>query len=448
MSWLVAHYGVAKLLDLMRAYRAHYTDADVDALTPKLLRQVYGVTPGRGDRRGVGAARPVRPLTAGRRLRVDKPVDTRAAPRVCWTAWPTRDPRGPRHRRRALPRLRQAGVVRQRWPTSRPSSSCVGVPADQRFAAEVVGSDVDPGTYPGIYGVRPMQLSVPDGAGAGRTVPVAGLTWVGVHPDHRRRGPPDRDDAAPLRADPARGRPPLGAARQRAGDLRPARLRSRVPRAAGGARPRHDVRRAPPRRRGRSDHDPAPHDHRRGRDRAAAPQVDLDLLSECVGTHRRRRRLLRDARPPLGRGEARRRAAPDPVRGARRPRRRLRRVQAQAQVAQRPARRRGGRPAVLRWSRRAPGPGPTGRRPRPGRDDQGARRGRVRPAALVGAGSAWPRRRPPLRQPVGAPGGPAARRWPRAATRPTATWSSRSPTSPRPGTPVAGGSGSRTAPPT
>jgi GNAT superfamily N-acetyltransferase len=63
-----------------------------------------------------------------------------------------------------------------------------GVPEDQRFAAEIVGADVDPGTYPGIYGVRPMQLSVPDGAGAGRAVPVAGLTWVGVHPDHRRRG--------------------------------------------------------------------------------------------------------------------------------------------------------------------------------------------------------------------------------------------------------------------
>ena len=64
----------------------------------------------------------------------------------------------------------------------------LGVPADQRFVAEEVGSDVDPGTYAGIYGVRPMQLSVPDGAGAGHSVPVAGLTWVGVHPDHRRRG--------------------------------------------------------------------------------------------------------------------------------------------------------------------------------------------------------------------------------------------------------------------
>jgi GNAT superfamily N-acetyltransferase len=62
------------------------------------------------------------------------------------------------------------------------------VPEDQRFVAEIVGAEVDPATYPGIYGVRPMELSVPDGEGAGRAVPVAGLTWVGVHPDHRRRG--------------------------------------------------------------------------------------------------------------------------------------------------------------------------------------------------------------------------------------------------------------------
>jgi GNAT superfamily N-acetyltransferase len=62
------------------------------------------------------------------------------------------------------------------------------VPEDQRWYAEVVGSEVDQATYPAVYGVRWMQLSVPDGSGAGRAVPVAGLTWVGVHPDHRRRG--------------------------------------------------------------------------------------------------------------------------------------------------------------------------------------------------------------------------------------------------------------------
>ena len=60
-----------------------------------------------------------------------------------------------------------------------------GVPPGQRFAADRPGSATD--SYPGIYGVRPMQLSVPATAG-GRLVPMAGLTWVGVHPDHRRRG--------------------------------------------------------------------------------------------------------------------------------------------------------------------------------------------------------------------------------------------------------------------
>jgi GNAT superfamily N-acetyltransferase len=59
-----------------------------------------------------------------------------------------------------------------------------GVPEDQRFAADRPGAEVDPATYPGVYGVRPMQLGIPGGS----VIPVAGLTWVGVHPDHRRRG--------------------------------------------------------------------------------------------------------------------------------------------------------------------------------------------------------------------------------------------------------------------
>jgi GNAT superfamily N-acetyltransferase len=62
----------------------------------------------------------------------------------------------------------------------------IGLAEEQRFAAEVDGSD--PGTYPGIYGVFPLTLSIP-GPGAGvRQAPCAGLTWVGVHPDHRRKG--------------------------------------------------------------------------------------------------------------------------------------------------------------------------------------------------------------------------------------------------------------------
>ncbi|QBR93921.1 GNAT family N-acetyltransferase [Nocardioides euryhalodurans] len=71
-------------------------------------------------------------------------------------------------------------------PGSLPAADeLAGVPADQRFAAEV--PDADPATYAGIYGVRPLQLAVPGGEGA-RLVPCAGLTWVGVHPDQRRRG--------------------------------------------------------------------------------------------------------------------------------------------------------------------------------------------------------------------------------------------------------------------
>jgi GNAT superfamily N-acetyltransferase len=62
----------------------------------------------------------------------------------------------------------------------------LGVPERYRFAAEVDGGES--GTYAGIYGVRPMTLSIPGNPGQVRRVPCAGLTWVGVHPDHRRRG--------------------------------------------------------------------------------------------------------------------------------------------------------------------------------------------------------------------------------------------------------------------
>ena len=61
-----------------------------------------------------------------------------------------------------------------------------GLPDDQLFAADLPGSD--PETYPGIYGVFPMTLAVPGAEGTTRQVPCAGLTWVGVHPDHRRKG--------------------------------------------------------------------------------------------------------------------------------------------------------------------------------------------------------------------------------------------------------------------
>ncbi len=61
-----------------------------------------------------------------------------------------------------------------------------GLPPEHRFAASLDGAD--PRTYPGIYGVFPLTLAVPGPGGATSQVPCAGLTWVGVHPDHRRKG--------------------------------------------------------------------------------------------------------------------------------------------------------------------------------------------------------------------------------------------------------------------
>jgi GNAT superfamily N-acetyltransferase len=71
-------------------------------------------------------------------------------------------------------------------PAAPTEEQLIGLPEEQRFAADVEGSD--PATYPGIYGVFPLTLSIPGPDAGVRQVPCAGLTWVGVHPDHRRKG--------------------------------------------------------------------------------------------------------------------------------------------------------------------------------------------------------------------------------------------------------------------
>jgi predicted acetyltransferase len=71
-------------------------------------------------------------------------------------------------------------------PAASTEEQLTGLPVDQRFAADLPGSD--PAAYPGVYGVYPLTLAIPGDAGGTRTVPCAGLTWVGVHPDHRRKG--------------------------------------------------------------------------------------------------------------------------------------------------------------------------------------------------------------------------------------------------------------------
>jgi GNAT superfamily N-acetyltransferase len=62
----------------------------------------------------------------------------------------------------------------------------MGLPEEQRFAADIEGSD--PRTYAGVYGVFPLTLAIPGPDAGLRQVPCAGLTFVGVHPDHRRKG--------------------------------------------------------------------------------------------------------------------------------------------------------------------------------------------------------------------------------------------------------------------
>jgi hypothetical protein len=44
VAWLVSLDGMPRLIELMRAYRDQYRDVNVDALTSRLLRQVYGVS--------------------------------------------------------------------------------------------------------------------------------------------------------------------------------------------------------------------------------------------------------------------------------------------------------------------------------------------------------------------------------------------------------------------
>ncbi|WP_446664946.1 GNAT family N-acetyltransferase [Flexivirga sp. B27] len=67
-----------------------------------------------------------------------------------------------------------------------PARELSGIREDQRFAAEV--ADGDPAYYAGVYGVYPLTLTVPGPQQSLRQLPVSGLTFVGVHPDERRRG--------------------------------------------------------------------------------------------------------------------------------------------------------------------------------------------------------------------------------------------------------------------
>lgn len=63
-----------------------------------------------------------------------------------------------------------------------------GVEAPPALRTPMSGMDGIPTPLVGIYGAYGMQLSAPGPGSSVTRMPMSGLTWVGVHPDHRRRG--------------------------------------------------------------------------------------------------------------------------------------------------------------------------------------------------------------------------------------------------------------------
>lgn len=69
-------------------------------------------------------------------------------------------------------------------PRLSPAERYLSIP--ERFAADIAHGPLD--AHAGIYAVRRMVVSVPGIGEEVRRLPAAGLTWVAVHPDARRRG--------------------------------------------------------------------------------------------------------------------------------------------------------------------------------------------------------------------------------------------------------------------
>ena len=293
-------------------------------------------------------------------------------------------------------------------PAASTEEQLIGIPEELRFAADVDGCD--PLTYAGIYGVFPLTLSIPGQDAGARQVPCAGLTWVGVHPDHRRKGvltammrhhfehvhEQDGTYVSALHAsEPAiYGRHGYGRASLEL---------------AGEPVQRHDADRARSGGPGRRGHHPF-------RDVRIDPDVAKRMrechlgcagLGSVVGDADYYARICRPAtRAPTGQGV---------LAGALRPprhcRRRVCHVPPHAQVGACPSRRRaGGVGAGRRPGRPARAASSTGRL-RPDRDGQDRHRRCRRPVAAVGRRPEIDVRRRDLRQPLGAPGRP-----PRGAT--------------------------------
>ena len=255
--------------------------------------------------------------------------------------------------------------------------------------------------HAGIYGVRPMEMSLPGGS----VVPIAGLTWVGVHPDSRRRGvlgammtdhlTRTHDAGTVLSALHASEAAIYG--RYGYGN---AVLTHQVTLGRGTTftAPHLEDEVA-------ADHHAAPDDVRPRRGRADA-RLPARPRRRLPRHDRRHPRLLLLAVAGDAGAAARQGAPPHPLRAPRRRGHRLHRPAPRAQVGQRPSVRDRRRGQLHRRARRAPGPRPPRRRPRPDGHDQAGERRRRRPDPRLGGRPARHRRHQDLGQHLGPAGRP------------------------------------------
>ena len=191
-------------------------------------------------------------LGAHRRSKGSEPKLGEAAPkpvarrgRAGWAHARVRRPGHPRRRPRPLRRHRPPGVVRR---AGRPPDRGAADRGAARPAVRGRPAGVRPGHLPRHLRRTPDAAVGP--GGVRRPAGADGRPHLGRRPPRppAARGA-DRDDAPPRRADPPRGRGALRAARERAGHLRPLRLRAGVAELHALGRPRDDLQRAGPRRR-------------------------------------------------------------------------------------------------------------------------------------------------------------------------------------------------------
>ena len=140
-------------------------------------------------------------------------------------------PGGPSGRMRGMAEIAVTSRWTEGWERVRRSTSSPSATRGRGKAPNRTGPSsrwTAPWSPPSTAPTRASRRRTPSTCPVpGGRLPVAGLTWVGVLPTHRRGGP-DRDDARPPRRAQRGRRGRRRPLRRRAGHLRPLRLRPGV----------------------------------------------------------------------------------------------------------------------------------------------------------------------------------------------------------------------------